>query len=108
MLIKITFRSLCAKNNFAYITCGMESPLLRFLHPLVYGEYPRTMQEIVAERLPKFSERETSSIKGAFDFIGINHYTTYYMYENHQGKPRVPGYQSDWSVGFACKNFLSL
>lgn len=66
------------------------------------------MREIVAERLPKFTGREASSVKGSFDFIGINHYTTYYMYENHEGKPSVPGYQADWRVGFACKIFHSL
>ncbi|KAK4741001.1 hypothetical protein SAY87_024589 [Trapa incisa] len=72
-----------------------------FLHPLVHGEYPRTMQEIVAGRLPKFTEKEANSVKGAFDFIGINHYTTYYMYQDHQGKPKVPSYQADWGVGYA-------
>ncbi|PKI68419.1 hypothetical protein CRG98_011216 [Punica granatum] len=74
-----------------------------FLHPLIYGEYPRTMQEIVAERLPKFSKREVDIVKGAFDFVGINHYTTYYMYDPHRPKPKVPGYQADWNVGYACK-----
>ncbi|XP_031393335.1 beta-glucosidase 44-like [Punica granatum] len=72
-----------------------------FLHPLIYGEYPRTMQEIVAERLPKFSKREVDIVKGAFDFVGINHYTTYYMYDPHRPKPKVPGYQADWNVGYA-------
>ncbi|GLU10694.1 hypothetical protein SLE2022_274800 [Rubroshorea leprosula] len=72
-----------------------------FLHPLVYGEYPRTMQEIVGERLPKFNKREINIVKGSYDFIGINQYTTYYMYDPHQPKPNVTGYQQDWNVGFA-------
>lgn len=61
------------------------------------------MQEIVAERLPKFSRSEVDLVKGAFDFIGINHYTTYYMFNPPWPKPKVPGYQTDWHVGFACK-----
>ncbi|KAJ6874969.1 hypothetical protein NC652_034630 [Populus alba x Populus x berolinensis] len=29
-----------------------------FIHPIVYGEYPKTMQNIVGSRLPKFTEEE--------------------------------------------------
>ncbi|KAK4741005.1 hypothetical protein SAY87_024593 [Trapa incisa] len=72
-----------------------------FLHPLIYGEYPRNMQEIVAERLPKFSRSEVDLVKGSFDFIGINHYSSYYIF-NPGGPPlKVPGYQAEWHVGFA-------
>ncbi|TYI09330.1 hypothetical protein ES332_A09G064900v1 [Gossypium tomentosum] len=72
-----------------------------FIHPLVYGEYPRTMQVIVGNRLPKFSKEEVKMVKGSFDFVGINQYTTYYIYDPHQSKPKVPGYQQDWNAGFA-------
>nr|GLL35337.1 beta-glucosidase 44-like [Ipomoea trifida] len=72
-----------------------------FLHPIVYGEYPKTMQNIVGERLPKFTPDEVKMVKGSIDYVGINQYTTYYMYEPHNTKPPVPGYQNDWNVGFA-------
>ncbi|KAE9600235.1 hypothetical protein Lal_00045859 [Lupinus albus] len=72
-----------------------------FMDPLVYGKYPRTIEEIVGNRLPKFTEKEVKLVKGSFDFIGINQYTTYYMYDPHQSKPKVPGYQQDWNAGFA-------
>lgn len=75
----------------------------RFLHPLVYGEYPKTMQEIVRERLPKFTKRELKIVKGSFDFIGVNHYTSYYMYSPNWTETSPPGYQADWNAGFACK-----
>lgn len=78
----------------------------RFIHPLVYGEYPRTMQNIVGNRLPKFTKKEVEIVKGSIDFVGINQYTTYYMYDPHQSKPKVPGYQMDWNAGFACKIIL--
>lgn len=81
--------------------------LCRFLHPLVYGEYPKTMQNIVGERLPKFNKEDVKMVKGAFDFIGVNQYTAYYMYDPHQPKPKDLGYQQDWNVGFACMKFLS-
>lgn len=77
----------------------------RFLHPIVYGEYPRTIQEIVGDRLPKFTKDEVKMVKGSMDFVGINEYTAYYMYDPHQPKPKVLGYQQDWNAGFACKSF---
>ncbi|XP_028805434.1 beta-glucosidase 44-like [Neltuma alba] len=72
-----------------------------FLHPIVYGEYPKTIQNIVGKRLPKFTQEEVKIVKGSIDFVGINQYTTYYMYDNHQQEPKVPGYQMDWHAGFA-------
>ncbi|KAF8378640.1 hypothetical protein HHK36_029989 [Tetracentron sinense] len=72
-----------------------------FLHPIVYGEYPRTMQEIVGKRLPKFSTEEVKMVKGSMDFVGINQYTAYYMYDPQQPQPNVTDYQMDWNVGFA-------
>lgn len=76
----------------------------RFLHPIVYGEYPKTMQEILGSRLPKFTTEEGKMVKGSFDYIGINQYTAYYMYDPHQkNQPKELGYQQDWNAGFACK-----
>ncbi|XVF61605.1 hypothetical protein PTKIN_Ptkin08bG0143700 [Pterospermum kingtungense] len=72
-----------------------------FLHPVVYGEYPKTMQNIVGKRLPKFSKSEVDTVKSSYDVIGINHYTSYYMYDPKQPNPNVTGYQQDWNCGFA-------
>ncbi|KAL6010915.1 Beta-glucosidase 44 [Asimina triloba] len=69
-----------------------------FLHPIVYGEYPKSMQQIVKERLPKFTEEEVKIVKGSIDYVGINQYTAYYMYDNHQKPTEVPGYQMDWHL----------
>ncbi|CAO2840184.1 unnamed protein product [Amaranthus hypochondriacus] len=72
-----------------------------FIHPIVYGEYPKTMQNIVGERLPKFTPEEVKMVKGSMDYVGINQYTAYYMYKPHlQSKPKTPGYQQDWDAGF--------
>ncbi|PON79659.1 Glycoside hydrolase [Parasponia andersonii] len=49
-----------------------------FLDPLIFGDYPRTMRERVGNRLPTFSNFEASLVKGSLDFVGINHYTTFY------------------------------
>ncbi|PRQ17020.1 putative beta-glucosidase [Rosa chinensis] len=49
-----------------------------FMEPIVFGDYPKIMRDLVKERLPLFTEEEKKLIKGSFDFIGINYYTTRY------------------------------
>lgn len=36
------------------------------------------MRSRVGSRLPAFSSSESALLKGSLDFVGINHYTTYY------------------------------
>lgn len=64
------------------------------------------MQNIVGNRLPKFTKEEVKMVKGSIDFVGINQYTAYYMYDPHLKKPKQVGYQQDWNAGFACKSFI--
>ncbi|KAL1168345.1 hypothetical protein V6Z11_A05G076600 [Gossypium hirsutum] len=45
-----------------------------FMHPLVYGDYPRSMKENAGSRLPAFTSSESKQVKGSFDFIGLNFY----------------------------------
>ena len=54
----------------------------RFLDPLMFGDYPSSMRERVGSRLPTFSRSEASLLKGSLDFVGINHYTTFYARHN--------------------------
>lgn len=61
------------------------------------------MQNIVGKRLPKFTKEEVEMVKGSIDFVGINQYTTYYMYGPHKKESKDLGYQQDWNAGFACK-----
>ncbi|KAF3432481.1 hypothetical protein FNV43_RR27221 [Rhamnella rubrinervis] len=49
-----------------------------FAEPLVFGDYPKSMRELVKERLPTFSEDDKRMVKGAFDYLGINYYVTQY------------------------------
>ncbi|XP_073032946.1 beta-glucosidase 6-like [Primulina eburnea] len=53
-----------------------------FVEPLIFGDYPSSMRTRVASRLPRFTEAESKQLKGSFDFIGINHYTTWYANVN--------------------------
>ena len=55
----------------------------RFADPFFFGDYPMTMRSRVGKRLPRFTTKEADLVKGSLDFVGINHYTTFYTKEDH-------------------------
>uniref|UniRef100_A0A6N2N1G1 Beta-glucosidase n=1 Tax=Salix viminalis TaxID=40686 RepID=A0A6N2N1G1_SALVM len=65
-----------------------------FMDPLTNGDYPRNMHDFVGGRLPKFTTEESEMVKGSYDFIGINYYTTYYA-QNIDADYQSVGYMSD-------------
>ncbi|GJN32332.1 hypothetical protein PR202_gb20832 [Eleusine coracana subsp. coracana] len=67
-----------------------------FLHPITYGHYPETMEKIVQGRLPNFTFEQSEMVKGSADYIGINHYTTYYA--SHYINDTEKSYRNDWNV----------
>ena len=64
---------------------GQEFQLGWFADPFFFGDYPAAMRQRVGERLPRFTAAESALVKGALDFVGINHYTTYYTRHNDTG-----------------------
>jgi len=40
------------------------------------------MRSRVGNRLPKFTAEEAALVKGSLDFMGINHYTTFYTQDD--------------------------
>ncbi|KAL0866922.1 hypothetical protein Bca101_046040 [Brassica carinata] len=51
-----------------------------FLEPIVYGRYPTEMVNHVKDgRLPTFTPEESSMLKGSYDFIGLNYYSSFYV-----------------------------
>ncbi|CAN1158071.1 Beta-glucosidase 24 [Linum perenne] len=50
-----------------------------FMEPLVTGKYPASMKALVGNRLPKFSKKESKMLKGSFDFVGLNYYSSMYV-----------------------------
>ncbi|XP_040935406.1 beta-glucosidase 46-like isoform X1 [Gossypium hirsutum] len=51
----------------------------RFLDPIIFGRYPQEMQDILGSILPEFSKTEKQKLNKGLDFIGINHYTSFYV-----------------------------
>lgn len=60
---------------------GMAFTLGWTLDPIMKGDYPDIMKEIVGDRLPTFTKEDKELIKGSSDFIAINHYTTIFTSE---------------------------
>ncbi|KAH9748142.1 Beta-glucosidase 47 [Citrus sinensis] len=50
-----------------------------FLDPIIFGKYPKEMYEILGSSLPSFSKNDLEKLKNGLDFIGINHYTSFYV-----------------------------
>ncbi|MFQ6638077.1 hypothetical protein Gotur_012783, partial [Gossypium turneri] len=61
-----------------------------FMDPVIYGEYPKSMQSLVGNRLPKFTEAESKLLKGSIDFLGANYYTTNYAENGPSNTPFLP------------------
>ncbi|XP_058073483.1 beta-glucosidase 12-like isoform X1 [Magnolia sinica] len=69
-----------------------------FMDPLTNGEYPPSMRSYVDNRLPKFTKEQSDMLRGSFDFIGLNYYTSRYTaYVPHSNATRV-SYTSDSHV----------
>ncbi|XP_072987480.1 beta-glucosidase 18-like [Typha latifolia] len=49
-----------------------------FLDPIIYGDYPPEMRQVLGSNLPTFSFEDRRKLKYKLDFIGVNHYTTLY------------------------------
>lgn len=55
-----------------------------FTDPIHFGRYPQVMVDLAGSRLPSFTAEESALLRGSFDFIGLNHYTSkYYQNVNH-------------------------
>ena len=55
----------------------------------MFGKYPDEMtSRVVDGRLPTFTSEEVAMLKGSYDFIGLNHYTSKYAIATD---PSVPG-----------------
>uniref|UniRef100_A0A0E0P047 beta-glucosidase n=1 Tax=Oryza rufipogon TaxID=4529 RepID=A0A0E0P047_ORYRU len=71
-----------------------------FLDPLINGQYPKNMRDIVKERLPTFTPEQAKLVKGSADYFGINQYTANYMADQPAPQQAATSYSSDWHVSF--------
>ncbi|OWM85336.1 hypothetical protein CDL15_Pgr021091 [Punica granatum] len=52
------------------------------VHPITFGDYPRSMRSLVGTRLPNFTTAESDMLRGSHDFLGVNYYTARYVDES--------------------------
>ncbi|KAG8091525.1 hypothetical protein GUJ93_ZPchr0012g19004 [Zizania palustris] len=72
----------------------------RFLDPIIYGRYPYSMLQIIKDRVPTFSDEESRMVKSSINYVGINHYTSFYMKDPGTWNLTQVSYQGDWQIGF--------
>nr|KYP58201.1 Beta-glucosidase 6 [Cajanus cajan] len=75
------------------------------LDPILFGKYPKEMEMILGTILPKFSSNDKAKLRRGLDFIGINHYASYYVRdcistvcESGQGVTRTEGLYQQTSL----------
>lgn len=66
-----------------------------FMDPLTNGDYPYSMRSLVGIRLPKFEKEQSKLLKGSFDFIGLNYYTSNYVSDAPQLRAGNASYLKD-------------
>jgi beta-glucosidase/6-phospho-beta-glucosidase/beta-galactosidase len=85
---------------------AMERMFGWFMDPLFFGEFPSILQ---SQNRP-FTEEEKDLLIHSLDFLGLNHYTTYYINENGQTSTDSDWYpaQSTWlfDAPLGMKNIL--
>ncbi|PHU30133.1 Beta-glucosidase 12 [Capsicum chinense] len=69
-----------------------------FIDPLTYGDYPANMHKLVKDRLPKFTQEEVEMVKGSYDFLGTNYYTSTYAVNMDDPDPVNLNYATDSQV----------
>ncbi|KAL3505316.1 hypothetical protein ACH5RR_035157, partial [Cinchona calisaya] len=73
------------------------------LHPLVFGDYPDIIKKNAGTRLPVLTSPESKLVKGSFDFIGLNHYATFYIKDNPSSlKMETRDVNADMAASFMC------
>ena len=54
---------------------------------MMFGDYPEVMKQRAGRNLPEFTEAESNLMKGSLDWVGINHYTTWYVTPDDRKDP---------------------
>ena len=73
------------------------------MNPLTHGDYPFSMRSLVGDRLPKFTKLQSELLKGSYDFIGLNYYSSQYVTMLLRA-PQNPSYLTDSRATATRKN----
>ncbi|VAI15000.1 unnamed protein product [Triticum turgidum subsp. durum] len=70
----------------------------RFADPLIDGQYAQIMQDLVKERLPRFTPDQAKVVKGSPDYTGVNQYRTNFTKEPKLMQQALTSYSVDLRV----------
>jgi len=76
----------------------MEFQLAWFADPIFLGDYPASMRLLIGNRLPEFTPSEKAVLKGSWDYFGLNHYTSNYVFFQNDTSVE-PNWGSDQLAG---------
>ncbi|BAF24116.2 Os08g0509400, partial [Oryza sativa Japonica Group] len=80
-----------------------------FMHPVAHGEYPPAMRRLVGGRLPAFTAEQSEMLRGSFDFIGLNYYTSNYAVAAPPPNKLHPSYLTDnWVNATGYRNSIPI
>ena len=66
--------------NYYLLTLPVLFVFDRFLDPIILGDYPAEMRKILGPTLPEFTLKQKKKLHATkLDFIGLNHYSTWYV-----------------------------
>jgi len=74
------------------------------MEPLTTGKYPKSMRSLVGKRLPNFSKKQARLLKGSFDFLGLNYYTSNYATNAPQLRNGRRSYNTDSHANLTSKH----
>jgi len=66
-----------------------------FMGPIVHGAYPGTMTSFLGGRLPRFTPEQAEMVRGSYDFIGLNYYTSYFTSARPAPNGLAQSYEGD-------------
>ncbi|CAN6543356.1 unnamed protein product [Malus baccata var. baccata] len=70
-----------------------------FMDPVTRGRYPKSMQRLVGNRLPNFTKEQSKMLKGSYDFVGLNYYSSSYAKDVTANKSvKQPSQSTDSNV----------
>ena len=67
-------------NDYQAVNTSIAFQYGWFADPQVFGRYPQEMVDLITEnRLPTFNASMSNLIKGSYDFLGVNYYSSSYV-----------------------------
>ncbi|KAM1531223.1 hypothetical protein ACFX1T_020249 [Malus domestica] len=70
-----------------------------FMDPVTSGRYPKSMQRLIGNRLPNFTKEQSKMLKGSYDFVGLNYYSSSYAKDVTANKSvKQPSQSTDSNV----------